>query len=245
MIAGCIFRVANLRVAEKAGSRLLPRTPLPSADTMRSDRSEHSTHHCASFHRRSVSVPCLALSGTSRTVFCHVSVIAHPTSCLPSLKAVLLPAPLHRRDPQGDARRRHGSMKALTPAGLTQIGGSLRLLRFAFPAFRPQPRLPSNGRFVSRLSAISYFRASPRMSRLATALRRIRFVIPGLRRGRLYGLPVHLQLLSTPPRGDAVTFDYGAATSSRTDSHRADKASLRTHSFPRKREPTPSARAGG
>src|SRR6516162_2287766 len=25
-----------------------------------------------------------------------------------------------------------------------------------------------------------------------------------------YGLPIHLRLLPTPPRGDAVTFDYGA-----------------------------------
>src|SRR5437762_13673599 len=68
-------------------------------------------------------------------------------------------------------------MKALTPALLTQDDRSLRLLRLAFPAFRPQPRLPSTGRFASRLSAGGCFQASPRMSRLATASRRIRFVI--------------------------------------------------------------------
>src|SRR5205814_10557018 len=68
-------------------------------------------------------------------------------------------------------------MKALTPALLTQDDRSLRLLRLAFPAFRPQPRLPSTGRFTSRLSAGGCFQASPRMSRLATASRRIRFVI--------------------------------------------------------------------
>ena len=45
-----------------------------------------------------------------------------------------------------------------------------------------------------------------------------------------YGLPVHLQMLSTPPHGDAVTFDYGVATNSGTDSHRSVKASSRTHS---------------
>jgi hypothetical protein len=42
-----------------------------------------------------------------------------------------------------------------------------------------------------------------------------------------YGLPVHLRLLPTPPCGDAVIFDYGAATSSCADLHRADKASSR------------------
>jgi len=67
-------------------------------------------------------------------------------------------------------------MKALTPANLTPIGRSLRLLRLAFPAFRPQPRGPSASRFVSRLSASGCFQASPRMSRLATVPRRIRFV---------------------------------------------------------------------
>ena len=49
-----------------------------------------------------------------------------------------------------------------------------------------------------------------RTSRLATDLRRIRFVIPGLRRGRLSGLPVHLRLLSIPTYRDAIAFDYGA-----------------------------------
>src|SRR5260370_41194389 len=50
-----------------------------------------------------------------------------------------------------------------------------------------------------------------------------------------YGLPVHLRMLSTPPHGDAVSFDYGGATNSGTDSHRSVKASSRTHSSPRRR----------
>ena len=70
-----------------------------------------------------------------------------------------------------------GNMKALNPAELTQTGKPLRLLRLAVPAFRPQPRKLPAGRFVRRLSASGCFQASPRMSRLATALRRIRFVI--------------------------------------------------------------------
>ena len=69
------------------------------------------------------------------------------------------------------------TMKAVTPADLTRTGRSLRLLRLAVPAFRPQPRKLPAGRFVRRLSAGGCFQASPRMSRLATDLRRIRFVI--------------------------------------------------------------------
>ena|SRR5438046_668954 len=53
-----------------------------------------------------------------------------------------------------------------------------RLMReVAVPTFRPQPRTLPTGRFVSRLSAGGCFQTSPRKGRLATALRRIRFVI--------------------------------------------------------------------
>src|SRR5260370_19194240 len=52
-----------------------------------------------------------------------------------------------------------------------------------------------------------------------------------------YGQPVHLRLLSTPPHGDAVTFDYRVATNSGTDSHRSVKASSRTHSSRRTQGP--------
>lgn len=37
-----------------------------------------------------------------------------------------------------------------------------------------------------------------------------------------YGPPVRLRLLPTPPRGDAVTFGYGAVADPGTDFHRAD-----------------------
>jgi hypothetical protein len=46
--------------------------------------------------------------------------------------------------------------------------------------------------------------ASPFTRRLATATGRIEFVT--------YGPVVHLRMLSTPPRGDAVTFGYNAQT---------------------------------
>jgi hypothetical protein len=94
-----------------------------------------------------------------------------------------------------------GAMKVLTPAALTPRGGSLRLLRFAFPPFRSQPRGPSDGRFVRRCSAIGCSRlrhhpaGSPRIHaesdscsyRLAVRLR----LLPTLPRGRCSRLRLH------------------------------------------------------
>jgi len=45
-----------------------------------------------------------------------------------------------------------------------------------------------------------------------------------------YGLIVHLRLLSTPPRGDAVTFGYGVPERPGKDSHLADSMQLPAHS---------------
>ena len=45
------------------------------------------------------------------------------------------------------------------------------------------------------------------------------------------GLPVRLQLLSTPPHGDAVTFGYRALAYPDTDFHCADVAPSRAHSL--------------
>jgi hypothetical protein len=91
-------------------------------------------------------------------------------------------------------------MRALTPAALTQAGRSLRLLRFAFRASHPHPRRAPGCRFDRHASASGDFQASPYPGRLAVPLRRIGFVS--------YGLLLRLLLLSTPPRGDAVTLDY-------------------------------------
>ena len=113
--------------------------------------------------------PLLSLGGTIGVVLLHAKPRA--SSFLPPF-------------PQGGfasrpSRRQNGCgiMKALTPDALTPNVRSLRLLRLAFPTFRPHPRWLSHGRFVRRLSAEGLFQASPRTSRLATALRRIRFVI--------------------------------------------------------------------
>jgi hypothetical protein len=45
-----------------------------------------------------------------------------------------------------------------------------------------------------------------------------------------YGLIVHLRLLSTPPRGDAVTFGYGMPEHPDMDFHLADPMQLPAHS---------------
>src|SRR5208337_4838473 len=47
-----------------------------------------------------------------------------------------------------------------------------------------------------------------------------------------YGLIVHLQLLSTPPRGDAVTFGYRVPEHSDRDFHPADSTQLQAHRGP-------------
>ena len=44
-----------------------------------------------------------------------------------------------------------------------------------------------------------------------------------------YGLIVHLRLLSTPPRGDAVTVSYGMPEHSDKDLHLADSMQLQAH----------------
>ncbi len=44
-----------------------------------------------------------------------------------------------------------------------------------------------------------------------------------------YGLIVHLRLLSTPPRGDAVTFSYEVPEHFGKDSHLADSMHLQAH----------------
>jgi len=91
------------------------------------------------------SLPGFSRYGTVGILLLHPD-LSHPASCLPSLGTVLLPV-------LSAARGGLGIMKALTPDDLTQTARSLRLLRLAVPTFRPQPRDPPAGRFVSRLSA--------------------------------------------------------------------------------------------
>src|SRR5277367_3600905 len=94
-------------------NHLPPRTPLSSADTMRSVHTEASAHHSLRRSPPVASVPCLALSDTTETSACPMPDLTHPASCLPSLGPVLLPGLFA-------AHHGCGTMKALTPGGLTQ-----------------------------------------------------------------------------------------------------------------------------
>jgi len=115
--------------------------------------------------------PLLSLDGTAGVLLLHAKPLA--SSFLPSFPRSGLCCP-----PLSAARRGLGSMKALTPDGLTQTARSLRLRRFAVPTFRPQPRDPPHGRFECQsLQRHQLFQASPSMSRLATRSRRNRFVL--------------------------------------------------------------------
>ena len=103
-------------------------------------------------------------------------------------------------------------MKTVTPDDLTQTARSLGLLRLAVPTFRPQPRDPPAGRFVSRLSAGGCSRLRHPSAGSPPD--------PAETGSSSYGLPVHLRLLSSTHRCDAVTFYYWAATNPDTDLRR-------------------------
>src|ERR1700761_2629392 len=91
--------------------------------------------------------PLLSRSGTAGVLLLHTRPLA--SSFLPPFPRGGFAARPSRRLPG------IGTMKALTPGSLTCAARSLRLPRLAVPAFRPQPRDPSAGRFASRLSAVS------------------------------------------------------------------------------------------
>src|SRR5713226_5944610 len=116
-------------------------------------------------------------------------------------------------------------MKALTPAALTRATGLFAYSALPFPRptqYITRAAIPTPTTRSVRWSLYQSpqrhrsFKASPLSSRLATG-------------SRSYRLAVRLQLLPTPPLGDAVTFGYKVTTHSDRDFHPADKASSRTH----------------
>ena len=191
-----------------------PLTPLPSADIMRSVPERRFDPLALTGYPSRTSPPRLAAGNIGgRGASLQSSRIQLPAS-LP-IGAVLLAAPLTAQ------KRLRYHMKALTPAALTLRGGSLRSLRLAFPPFRSQPRVPSEGRFLSRLSALGHSRlrhhpaGSPRVHAESNSCS--------------YGLAVRLRLLPTPAHADAVTFGYMVTTLHDGDLHPADKTSSQTH----------------
>ncbi len=162
---------ANVAGAHTLSIRLYqrpPLTPFSSADTMRSVHTEASTHD-----QSRASAPCLALAGTRGTVACPIACFPHPPSC---------PAFPRRGFALRASRglRRCGTMRALTPAELSQARQVSPLIRSAFRASRPQPRGAPERRFVSHLSASGRAyrsQASQSSCTLAAPPRRIGFVI--------------------------------------------------------------------
>lgn len=197
-----------------------PLTPFSSADTMRSVHTVASAHDQLRASAPRVAcpaLPVLSLLGAD---------IAPPPSCLPSLGPALLTGRLA-------AVGRCGTMKALTPAPLTLRRRSLRLLRLAFRASRPQTRC------VPRTSLCQ----SPQRVR-PVASRRPGFAVnPRARRHappKQVRHPTGCSFASgcSPPRLATTQLPSAtcAVTSHDKDSHLADKASSRTHGFPLARE---------
>ena len=143
-------------------------------DAVSSAANMRSLHTVASIHGQSrpwISAPCLTLAGTADAwlSLCPVMSLTPLPSCLPSLGAVLLPALL------AGFFSRCGTMKALTPAQLTDRAG--------LPTYLATPSCRSVSNHVNcRIIAYHHasvtrgFRTSPWNRRLAAVLRRIEFV---------------------------------------------------------------------
>ena len=137
-------------------------------------RRQHALTPHRSFHARPISAACLCASrshldtGGALLSLCLSVEFTYPPSCLPPLGAVLLSALLA-------AYHRCGTMKALTPAPLTDGPG--------LPAYYATPSCRSISNHVGCLviayhhaSVTSVFRTSPWNRRLVAAPRRIEFV---------------------------------------------------------------------
>ena len=140
-------------------------TPLTSADTMRSVQIEASVHRRS---RRRASVPCVASSALPGRA-CRASDIAPPTPCLPSLGAVLLPAPF-------TAPGAIGTTKALIlpPSPERQVSPLTPSCR---PAIPPPTTRSVRWPLYQSSQRHRLFRASPSSSKLATGSRRNGFVL--------------------------------------------------------------------
>ena len=177
-----------------------------------------SVHTLASVqaHFWGTSLPCLAF-GTPGSGICNCISFTLPPSCPPSLHGHY---PLHRYYGDSDScpapsstgtglldsrtcTSRHSvsnhPMRPRSPAILLVPGGLG--LRFAFRRYR---------RFLG-------LRSRHAVSSVASG--RIEFVSRPNLGPQFYGLSIHLQLLSTPCRHDAVTFSFGREAPPQRDSH--------------------------
>ena len=146
--------------------------------------------------------------------------LSHLPSCLPSLGAVLLPALLagFLSSSSFPPLRYHEDSDSCTAHRPCR---SPRLLRHTFLVV-PSPTTWAAWTSLNTTPACPAFfglrpgiAGSSQLSAKSSSL--------------FYGPTVRLRLLPTPPRGDAVTFDYGVVAYSGTDFHRADVAPSRAH----------------
>ncbi len=102
--------------------------------------------------------------------------------------------------------RFNATMGALTPARLSPPD---RSPRFMYTTFRPFRLQPPNAPPPPLSHATPQRDGSPASTGPGFATRlQARRIRPAESSSSSYGLVVHLQLLPTPPRGDAVTFGY-------------------------------------
>lgn len=131
-----VRQAACMRTAGRSRSRRLLASydAVTSADSMRSIHiSASAPNPVAPGAQRFCTL--LSLFGTHRCFSASNGVCASTFLPRPSLGAVLLSSPPVVRAPD-----HLGTMRALTPAPLRRRSRSLRSVRIAFPASRPQPR---------------------------------------------------------------------------------------------------------
>jgi len=125
---------------------------------------------------RTIGSLCILLSliGTHNAALAATCSLHVHLPALPSLGRVLLALP-----PMARAPDHNGTMRALTPRRLAHADKASPFRSLAFPASRPQPRIAARASRSCHLVRRPAFadQASPYMSRLAAAHRRIGFVL--------------------------------------------------------------------
>jgi len=104
-------------------------------------------------------------------------------------------------DPSSPLRYYEGSDSCIPSPQHAGLSGP-----YALPSWHPDPNhvMQPERRFSSHLSALGRSTQAPGFAMNEQA----RHSHPAESGSSSYGLPFHLQLLSTPPHGDAVTFSY-------------------------------------
>jgi hypothetical protein len=202
--------------------------PLATLDAV-AQRRQHPLRPHRCFHPAPIALACGFWPLSSGRPHCR-SLLLHPSG--PHRSTFLPPFPrcgFAARTSRNRHRRPCSTMKALTPARRHRDGRASPLTASHLPNVPP----PTTGCARSPLSPPHQRdRLLPGFAMNELARR----THPAESSSSSYGPPVRLRLLPTPPRGDAVTFDFGAVTHPGADFHRAVTMPLRAHSFPRKRE---------